>query len=320
MPNLILLAAVASVRVGLYPLSLPEGQGQLQERLTAQLHEGAATLPGVTAFDLLPQSACAPDEGACLAEVARKSGVDQTLTAAIEQTSKGYRFHLRVFERARLRDELEDEVQGGPLDLAAALEHGVCRAMGAAPCLGELQLGASAEVAGQHLLVDGLDRGALPLPPLQLSVGRHQLKVADSELRVRVSYGRATRAHCEERQGAPALIDGNAALPEAVAVQARPLAPEVRARSRTALTLFSTGAALLVASAGAGLYSRVAASQLDSRYQKGVLTDGDASRYAAVHRTGTLALALAATGAGAIAASGLVLALSPSGASIFGSF
>ena len=320
MPSLLLLAAVTSVRVGLYPLSLPEGQAQLQERLAAQLHEGAATLPGVTAFDLLPQSSCAPDEGACLAEVARKSGVDQTVTAAVEQTGKGYRFHLRVFERARLRDELSEEVQGGPLDLAAALEHGVCRAMGAAPCLGELQLGSSAEVAGQHLTVDGLDRGPLPLPTLQLAVGRHLLKVGDSELRVRVSYGRATRARCEERQGAPALIDGSAALPAAVAVQAQPMAPEVRARSRAALTLFSAGAALLVASAGAGLYSHIAASQLDSRYQRGALTDADAGRYAAVHRTGTLALALAATGAGAIAASGLVLALSPSGASIFGSF
>ena len=320
MPNLLLLAAVASVRVGLYPLSLPDGQAQLQERLAAQLHEGAATLPGVKAFDLLPQSACAPDEGACLAEVARRTGVDQTLTAAVDKTAAGYRFHLRLFEQGRLRDELSEEVVGGPLDLAAALEHGVCRAMGAAPCLGELQLGSGSDVAGQRLVVDGLDRGPLPQPPLQLAVGRHLLRVGESELRVRVSYGRTSRAHCEERQGAPALIDGAAAPAPLLAAAPPPLPAEVRARSRVALTLLSAGAALLVASAGAELYSRVAASQLDSRYQRGALTDADAGRYGSVRRTGILAVALAATGVGAIAASGVVLALSPAGASLTGSF
>ncbi len=320
MLNFILLAAVTSVRVGLYPLSLPEGQTQLQERLAAQLHEGAATLPGVTAFDLLPKSSCEPDEGACLAEVARMSGVDQIVTAAVAKTEAGYRFHLRVFEQAKLRDEVAEEVQGGPMDLAAALEHGVCRAMGVAPCLGELQLDSGDEVAGQHLSVDGLDRGALPAPPLQLAVGRHVLKVADSELRVRVSYGRATRARCEERQGAPVLIDGSAAVLALTVLPAKAIGPDAQARSRVATTLFSAGAALLVASAGAALYSQVAANQLDWRYQRGALSDADASRYAAVHRTGILAVALAATGAGAIVASGLVLALSPDGASVTGRF
>ena len=320
MPNLFLIAAVVSVRVGLYPLSLPDGQAQLQERLAAQLHEGAATLPGVKAFDLLPKSACAADEGACLAEVARRSGVDQVITAAVEKSEAGYRFHLRVFEEGKLRDELAEEVRGGPLDLSAALEHGVCRAMGAAPCLGELQLASAGEVAGPRLLVDGLDRGALPAAPLSLAVGRHPLKVGESELRVRVSYGRVAHARCEERQGAPALLDGAAALAPLAASPADPLTPEVRSRSRVALTLFSAGAALLVASAGAGLYSHVASSQLDARYQRGALTDADNARYDGVRRTGILATALAATGAGAIAASGLVLAFSPDGASIFGSF
>ncbi len=321
MPNLILLAAVASVRVGLYPVSLPDDQARFQETLAAQLHEGAATLPGVKAFDLLPQSACAPDEGACLAEVARRSGVDQIVTAAVEKSGAGYRFHLRVFEQAKLRDERSEEVQGGPLDLAAALEHGVCRAMGAAPCLGELQLGSGGDVVGQRLLVDGVDLGALPAPALQLAVGRHLLKVGESELRVRVSYGRVTRARCEARQGAPALIDGAAALePLADLPVMKSMPPEVRSRSRAALTLFSAGAALLVASAGAELYSHLAANQLDGRYQRGALTDADAARYASVRRTGILATVLAATGAGAIAASGVVLALSPAGVSLFGSF
>ena len=339
MPNLFLLAAVASVRVGLYPLSLPEGQAQFQETLAAQLHEGAATLPGVKAFDLLPQSTCAPDEGACIAEVARRSGVDRTVTAAVEKSDAGYRFHLRVFEQAGLKDELSEEVRGGPLDLAAALEHGVCRALRAAPCLGELQLGSGDEVAGQRLLVDGLDRGALPAPALQLSVGRHVLKVGESELRVRVSYGRVTRARCEERQGAPALIDGAAAFaplallaPAATPTDAMPPAampaaamttdavPTGARTSRVALTLFGAGAALLVASAGVELYSHVAASQLDARSPRGARSEADTARSAVVRRTGILATALAATGAGALAASGMVIALSPAGASLFGHF
>lgn len=317
MPNLLLLAAVSAVRVGLYPLSLPPGDEPLKARLAAQLHEGAATLPGVSAFDLLPQTACAPDAAGCLADLARRTGVDQVLTVEV---LPGPAFHLRAFENGKLRDQLSETVQGGPLDLAAALEHGVCRVMGAAPCLGELQLSSAGEVAGQRLLVDGLDRGPLPAAPLQLAVGRHLVKVGESELRVRVSYGRTAHARCEERQGAPALLEGAPVSVSALLASAPAPSPEVRSRSRVALTLFSAGAALLVASAGAELYSRTAASQLSARYRAGALSDADAGRYASVRRTGILATALAASGAGAIAASGLVLALSPSGASILGSF
>src|SRR5712691_12273503 len=84
-------------RVGLYPLSLPDGQGQLQESLAAQLHEGAADLPGVKAFDLVAHSACAPDEGECLGAAARRAGVEAMVSAAIEATAQGYRWHLRAF-------------------------------------------------------------------------------------------------------------------------------------------------------------------------------------------------------------------------------
>ncbi|GAC1545859.1 MAG: hypothetical protein NVS2B9_13020 [Myxococcales bacterium] len=321
MPNLLLLAAVASVRVGLFPLSLPEGDRGLQDRLAAQLHEGAATLPGVQAFDLLPQSNCAPDEGACLAEVARRTGVERLVTGTVERSPAGYRFHLRVFEQGQLRDEVADDVRGGPLDLAAALEHGVCRALGAAPCVGELQVGSGADVAGQHLIVDGVDRGILPLAPLQLAVGRHQLQVGPGELRVRTSYGRLSRAHCEERQGVPALFDGPASLPAAALLpQLETSLASPSTRSNVARVLIGGGAALLVTSLGAGLYSHIASGQVDARAKQGALTEADAGRAGTARRTGILAVALAATGAGAVAAGGLVLALSPSGASLGASF
>jgi hypothetical protein len=84
--------------------------------------------------------------------------------------------------------------------------------------------------------------------------------------------------------------------------------------------LVAAGAALLVAAAGAELYSRIESRALDNRYRSGALTEADASRYTAVRRTGILATVLAATGAGAIVAGGLVVALTPSGATLQGRF
>lgn len=325
MTNLILLAAVAATRVGLYPLSLPEGQGALEPRLAAQLHEGAATLPGVKAFDLVPRSSCQPDEGECLAAAAKHAGLDEMVSAAVSATPHGYRFQLRLFDGSRLKEQLDETVQGGPLDLAAALEHGVCRVLGASPCLGELRVRSGADVAGTHLFVDGLDRGALPVNPLQLAVGRHLVRAGTSEQRVRISYGREARLRGEARTGGPVLIEdsGQAEVP-AVALAQVPAAPGpdslVQGRSRAARLLVGAGAALLVASAGAALYSRLEAANLDARYQRGALVDADAGRYATVRTTGVLATGLAATGAGALAAGGLIFALSPSGVSLLGGF
>ena len=73
--------------------------------------------------------------------------------------------------------------------------------------------------------------------------------------------------------------------------------------------LLAAGAAMLVAAAGAELYSRVESSALDNRYRTGALTEADSSRYSAVRRTGTLATALGATGGGAVIAAGIVFAL-----------
>jgi hypothetical protein len=328
MANLLLLAAIVSTRIGLYPLALPDGQTALADRLAAQLHEGAATLPGVKAFDLMPKSSCAPDEAECLSLAAKRAGLDQMISAQVDPTGHGYKVRLRLFANGKLRDELAEEVQGGPLDLGGALEHGVCRILGAAPCLGEASV---AGPASARLFIDGIDRGALPVTA-QLSVGRHVLRLqragadagpeatGQAERRVRISYGREARLRGEERDGTLALLEGAAPV-EAVQLAGPAPKPGLElGRSRAARILFATGAGLLAASAGVGLYSQIAAHDLNTRYRSGTLSDSDASLYRSVHATGTLATALAATGAGALVASGLVLALSPSGASLFGSF
>src|SRR5258708_6684060 len=113
------LLAAASDKIGLYPIALPEGQELLAERLEAQLHEGAAALPRVKAIDLVAKSACAPDEGECLAGSARKIGFDQMVSAQVAQTPHGYRFHVRAFAArdGALKGEHQGEVRGGPLDL-----------------------------------------------------------------------------------------------------------------------------------------------------------------------------------------------------------
>jgi hypothetical protein len=325
MANLLLLAAIVSTRIGLYPLALPDGQAALADRLAAQLHEGAAALPGVKAFDLVPKSSCAPDEAECLSLAAKRAGLDQMISAQVDPTGHGYRVHLRLFANGKLRDELAEEVQGGPLDLGGALEHGVCRVLGAAPCLGEASV---AGPASARLFVDGIDRGALPVTA-QLSVGRHVLRLQrggsaeagpEAERRVRISFGRMARLRGEERDGTLALLEGAAPV-EAVKLAGPPPHVELElGRPRAARILLAAGAGLLAASAGVGLYSQIAAHDLNSRYRSGTLSDSDASLYRSVHATGTLATALAATGAGALVAGGLVFALSPSGASLFGSF
>jgi hypothetical protein len=304
-----LLAVAAVARVGLYPLSLPDGQKQLEERLAAQLHEGAAVLPGVKAFDLVAHSACAPDEGECLGTAAKRAGLEAMISAAVSATEHGYRWHLRVYALdGKLLGEERNELQGGPLDLGGALEHGICSLLGGAPCMGEIRLASDSSTAGVHAFVDGQDRGALPLDkPLPAAVGRHVVRVGEQEHRVRVSWGRVNIVHFV---GEPRLTAFTEAAPVTLG----------EARSRAARVLLAAGAALLVGAAGAELYSRLESRSLDSRYRSGALTEADASRYAAVRRTGILATALAATGAGAIAAGGLVLALTPSGASLQGRF
>ncbi len=331
MPLRLLLAAAALLlaaaparaddRVGLYPIALPLGQEQLEGRLAAQLHEGAATLPRVKAFDVLPRGSCAPDDADCLAGTATRAGLDQIVSAEISATARGYRTHLRVFGNlggeGKLRSELQEEVQGGPLDLAAALELGICRVLGAAPCLGELRVSSDPAVAGAELWVDGKLAGALPLAKaLPLTVGRHLVQLGKDESRVRISYGRSAQILCGMRDLRPALVDAlvlSAPAPVALKGFTEP-------RSRAARVLIASGAALVAASAGFGLYSRLEGHALDARYQGGALSDADASRYSVVHTTGTIALGLAATGIGAIAAGGLVFALAPSGATLFGNF
>lgn len=306
-------------RVGLYPIALPLGQEQLEGRLAAQLHEGAATLPHVKAFDVLPRGSCAPGDAACLTSALRGANLDQIVSAQVSATPHGYRTWLRLYGAdGKLRNDLQEEVQGGPLDLSAALELGICRVLGASPCLGELRVSSEPGAAGKHLFVDGADQGVLPLAKkVSLPVGRHLVQLGKDQARVRVSYGRIAPVLCGMRDGEPALVDALHLFTAAPLIDAR-TGPEPR--SRAARVLFASGAALLAASAGFGLYAHLASSQLDARYRAGALTDADASRYTSVNRTGTIALGLAATGVGAIATGGLVFALAPSGATVLGRF
>lgn len=301
-------ALAAPGRIGLYPLSLPAGQEQLGDRLSAQLHDGAAALPGVRAFDLVAHSACGADDAACLALAARHAGLEAMISAAVTASESGYRFRLReVAAGGALLNESRGEVRGGPLDLAGALEHGVCELLGAAPCEGELRvvgerrspaLPEEVNAVQEIVSVDGEPRGALPVA-LRLPIGRHTVKVGDAERRVRVSYDRTVRLTAAVRAGSLALLDAPDA-PEAPLAAVAAAAPVSQPRAAAANVLFGSGVALLAAGAGVALYS---------------------STSAGAHSNARLgAAALAATGAGAVVAGGLLLLLTPSGAAVQGRF
>lgn len=288
----------ASGRIGLYPLVLPDGQEQLGDRLAAQLHEGAAALPGVKAFDLVAHSACGVDETECLALAARHAGLDAMVSAAVTAQESGYRFQLRqVAADGTLVNQSRGEVRGGPLDLAGALEHGVCELLAAGACEGEIVASSSAPGA-VHLFVDGVDRGAMPVT-VRIPIGRHAVRAGDAERRVRVSYGRVVRLDAELRGGSMALLDGAPAVPqEAVAAQSSPADP---ARASAGRVLLGASLALFATAGGIALYTSRAAP--------------------GTHDTANIAAtALVATGAGALLGSGLLFALSPSGAALQGSF
>ena len=316
--------------VGLYPLQLPGGQEPLQDRLLGQLHDGAASLPRLRAFDLIPRGACFADEGGCMAAAARSASLSQIVSGQVDATSKGYKFTLRLFaaKDGALLEQHSAMVEGGPLDLAGGLEHGVCALLGAAPCVGSLAVRLEEGAAGAHLWVDGQDQGALPLQrPLSLTVGRHLVKAGADERRVRVSYHRDTRLLCAQRAGAVALLDDTAGLaPAAPALALAALKPPANAapgldsRGAVGRLLLAGGAALLVTAAGLEWYSRAQASALDDRYRSGALTDADKPAYGRVTASGAAALITFAVGLGALGVGGIVLLAAPSGAAVQGRF
>ena len=316
--------------VGLYPIALPAGQEGLQARLASELHDGAAVLPGVRAFDLIAKSACLPDEGSCLAAAARHAQLNAMVSAEVSSTPSGYRFHVRAFAASggALLGEEQGEVIGGPLDLAASLEHGVCTSLGAAPCAGKLWVGlVPGDGLNARLLVDGHDQGPLPLAgSLSLPVGRHLVQAGTAERRVRISYGREVRLACATRAGQPALLDEAELAADAVPAEALSLGLSPRAvepvRAMVARVLLGSGAALLATSAGLELYSRTSAAQMGGRGGASTLasSDAEASRASAVHTASTAALLLAATGIGSIAAGGILVAATPGGLAAVGHF
>ncbi len=324
---LLLLAAAPPCRaerpreaIGLYPISLPAGHEGLGGRLAAELHDGASALPGVRAFDLIPKGACEPDEGGCLAEAARSAHLDAVVSAQVSSTETGYRYHVRAFAArgGEPRGEEQGEVPGGPLDLAAALEHGVCAALGASPCNGSLWVGlVPGDGIDGNVLVDGVDRGSLPLAkPLSLPVGRHLVQAGGAERRVRISYGREARLLSTSRGGQPALLaEGESAVPAQVLAEgAAPAADTALPRAMIARFLLGSGAALLATGAGLGLYSAAHGSAQPAS-PAGVGQMGSARGAAS-----TAALLLAATGVGSLAAGGILVAATPGGISALGHF
>src|SRR5476649_1196812 len=229
-------AALAD-RVGFYPLQLPHGDAQLAAQLAAQLREPA----NGELLHTVPPSYCAPDEDVCLAAAARRAGLSAIASAAIGETARGYKLHVRAFSAdQKLLGEWQQEVQGGSAGLSAALQRGVCESLGAV-CV----VSAASAVSNDEPV--SVPRAAL----LDLSVSE-------------------SRSHVE-------------------------------------LGLFSGGLGLLVAAAGVGLYSHLAQSGPPSR-------TGLSETSSSGHSASIFAIALAATGAGAIAAGGLIVAITPKSA------
>lgn len=306
--------------IGLYPLALPAGHEALQDRLAAQIHDGAAALPGVRAFDLIPRGVCLADEGDCLAAAARSANLDGIVSARVDALPQGYRYHLRAWEarNGALRGEERGEIAGGPLDLAGALEHGVCAALGRAPCAGTLRVRVEPGMGPARLTVDGKDLGALPLgQPARLPVGRHLVEAGGAERRVRISYGREAQLLRTARAGTPVLLDAAEAAVDAAPLAALAEGPAPRdpgpGRAMVARLLVGAGAALLATSAGLELYARTSSAQADPRAPPGETAAGPA-------RAGTAALLIGATGLGALAAGGILFAATPGGVSAAGRF
>jgi len=113
-----------------------------------------------------------------------------------------------------------------------------------------------------------------------------------------------------------------AAMPERIGLYpiSLPEGPDqitlAEARTRAAKILIAAGAGLLAAAAGAELYTHLGSQPVAGGSRSGALTQTNSG----ARRTGILATALAFTGAGAIAAGGLVFALTPSGAALQGRF
>ncbi|MBS2024987.1 MAG: hypothetical protein JST92_21520, partial [Deltaproteobacteria bacterium] len=249
------------------------------------------------------------------------AGLTEIVSAQVSQKEKGYAIVLRLFD-ARTGDEKNThkaQVEGGPLDLAGALEHGVCSLLGAAPCVGQVSVrtdptGCKVGAFAPKLFVDGKEDQTLPLAKaLSLPVGRHSIRAGSGEeRRVRVSYGRETKLFCEVRAGTPELSDDVidaaplvlADKPAAVrAPQGAPSgaldakgAPKLSPQAAGGRLLVAGGLALLAVAAGTGLYANLRSNTLDERYHAGALTDADKPAYSSVHAAGAVSLTAAILG------------------------
>jgi hypothetical protein len=334
--------------LGIYPVELPDGLTGFADKLAAQLRDGALGLPKISAVQKLTRGACLFDEPGCLAEVAKSAQVSRLVSGKVRVAPQGYGFELRLID-ARDGRELGTQtggVVGGPLDLAGGLEHGLCELMGGDPCTGTVHVQGDGS-DGVHVSIDGADRGALPLPALALPVGRHLIRVADQEKRVRIAYLRETQLACAGsgsqltltdlgtdliqgvasdpmapiNPGAPTVAAPQSALPSSTPTNyASASSAKMDPRTRAGRVLLALGGALLMTSAGLEIYARAESNTLERRYQTGQLTPADEASYGKVHTAGVAALLVAATGVGAVVTGGILFLISPTGAGVGGKF
>ncbi len=321
--------ARAAERVALAPLDLPAAERRLQAPLQAAVRAGASGLSNVAALEPMSDSACAPDEGRCLAASARTAKADLALSGEVATAEHGYRFHLRAFAAAdgAARGDEKGEVRGGPLDLEAAVEGAACRLLSGMACSGQLVVTVGEGGPGAHLFVDGKDKGPLPLAgPLALPVGRHAVRVASAEQRVHISHGLTVRLLAEGAAGSASLVVESAPLAASAAAPVeRPYAhapvvalaePSAEGRAGAARLLVASGLGLLAAGAGVGLVAQFQSQATQAPARTALVEPGNNR----ARTTGIAAAALLAAGAGSLVAGGLVFALTPSGPSVSGRF
>ncbi len=331
--------------IGLGRIELPDGLRSFEPKLSAQLLDGAQGLRGLTEL----KSSCTFDEPACAAGEAREAKLEEIVQGRVKPLEGGFSFELQRLSAVdgRVLQRSEGAVEGGPLDLASGMEHGMCELLGGGKCQGTLRVdgevssgdssssGANVNPLARrgHVLVDGTDRGELPLASLPLSVGRHKVQLDGLERRVRIAYGRETRldaannladtgaAVASAKSAAPlqtSLSNGNTRTIESARLPAAPLIassspPPLSSEAKAGRITLAAGGALLATAAGLELYALAQSGALDHRYQAGQLTSADAPSYGHVQAAGVTAAVLASLGGAALLGGGVLLWLSPNG-------
>ncbi len=115
----------------------------------------------------------------CLAEIGAALGVDKLVVGQVGKLAERYVVSLRLLDTRQVKVEslAQETFAGSEEQLIGAVRHAGRKLLGVAlEATGKLAVSSNEEDA--TLLVDGEERGLLPLPPLQgLPAGRHLLTV-----------------------------------------------------------------------------------------------------------------------------------------------